>query len=181
MNIFLMGYRGCGKSTIGPVLAKAQSEHYHFACRFVDLDDQTPRVLGKQSVQQAWRELGEPAFREGESRALAECLEHDGQVVALGGGTPLAPGAFGMLLDKQSAGQAHVVYLRASAALLQARLRADPNLQLRPSLTGLDPVAEAPIVLEQREPIYIKLANVIVSVDGRTPQEVAAEIMRRTR
>jgi shikimate kinase len=62
---------------------------------------------------------------------------------------------------------------------LQARLRKDPaNLQ-RPSLTGEDAIAEVPTVLEQREPIYLKLADVIVSVDNRTPQETAAEVVRR--
>ena len=183
MNVVLMGMRGCGKSTVGPVLAGALPADGHFGhpAVFVDLDERTPRVLGKQSVGEAFATLGERAFREGEALALSECLRQDCQVLALGGGTPTASNACAQLISSQSEGRAKIIYLRASGALLQARLRQDPNLHLRPSLTGLDPVSEAPILLAQREPIYIKLADVIVSVEGRTPHEIAEEIVRRLR
>lgn len=184
MNVVLMGMRGCGKSTVGPVLANFLANNLGDRYRFVDLDEHTTRVLGKQSVSEAFASLGEPAFRAGETTALAQCLQSRSQVIALGGGTPTAPGAAELLLgakasshaSPQGHASARVVYLRASARTLQARLRADPNLHQRPSLTGLHPVLEAPILLEQREPVYIKLADVIVSVEGRTPDEIAHEI-----
>lgn len=182
MNILLMGMRGSGKSTVGPLLANLLATrwgHEWATPRFVDLDLRTPGILGKKSVREAWTDCGELAFREAEVAALWQCFGDDSQVIALGGGTPTAPGALPFLSDKLAAGRARIIYLRGSTYTLQARLRKDPaNLQ-RPSLTGKDVIAEVPTVLEQREPIYIKLADVIVSVDNRTPQETAAEVVRR--
>src|SRR3954471_181193 len=87
MNLVLMGLRGSGKSTLGRRLASK------YRLRFVDLDERTPGYLGVRSVSEAWTKYGESSFREAELRALRAVIAEEPNILALGGGTPMAPGA----------------------------------------------------------------------------------------
>lgn len=155
-NLLLIGLRGSGKSTLGRALALRQSRG------FIDLDDVTPGVAGCASVAELWRQRGEAGFREAELRALTQTLaSRRGDVIALGGGAPTAPGAADLLRREVAAGRARIVYLRCSAEELAARLRAlsgGPGAD-RPSLTGADPIDEIPAVLAQRDDLYRSLAT----------------------
>jgi len=159
VNVLLMGLRGSGKSTLGRALAARCDRD------FVDLDVITLSLLGASSATQAWQTHGEAAFRRAEVIALARALTRDGQVIALGGGTPTAPGAAALLQEARAAGRSHLVYLKASVATLQARLEEQGPTD-RPSLTGADPVQEVVAVLAAREPLYLQLADEVISVDG---------------
>lgn len=79
MNLYLTGMMGCGKTSIGRLLAKKRS------CSFVDLD-----VLIEQNCQRSIADIfsqeGEEAFRTYETEALQEASEKDNQVIATGGG-----------------------------------------------------------------------------------------------
>ncbi|MBY0262467.1 MAG: hypothetical protein K2Q20_08995, partial [Phycisphaerales bacterium] len=86
-TIVLIGLRGSGKSTLARLLAK------RLGLIPVDLDDRTPGFAGQPTVAAVFANLGEPAFREAEARALRQALAEPGIVLALGGGTPTAPGA----------------------------------------------------------------------------------------
>lgn len=170
MKLVLMGLRGSGKSTLGGRLAL---EH---GLRFIDLDERTPAVLGARTVAEAWARFGEPAFREAEVRALKAAIAEDPGVLALGGGTPTAPGAAEIIRGlKGQVGTVRVVYLRASAAVLGARLRAS-GMAGRPSLTGADPIGEVAAVLAARDPLYVSLADVVVDVGGVSEQESLADL-----
>jgi shikimate kinase len=81
MRIFLIGFMGCGKSTIGKKLAKTLS------CKFIDLDKYIERKTG-ESIQQIFKEKGEKYFRVLETESLMEICESDNLVIATGGGTP---------------------------------------------------------------------------------------------
>lgn len=170
--LLLIGLRASGKSTIGRLLAQ------RCAAPFTDLDDEVLRALGAPTVADAWRIAGEPAFRRAETDALRALLElADGpRVIALGGGTPAAPGAAELIRDAQARGRATVVYLRADAQTLRARLAqgAGPN---RPSLTGADPLDEIDEVLAQRDPLYRRIADAVIEPGGaahETAQRVAS-------
>jgi len=165
--IILIGLRGSGKTTIGRALAARLN------VSFCDLDDVTVRVLGAASVSDAWRARGEAAFREAENQALAEALGTQRRVVALGGGTPTAPGALEQIRAAQAAG-GRVVYLRGVASTLRARLEGKTGD--RPSLTGVDPLVEIEAVLAKRDPVYLALADIVINVDGKSEAEVAAEV-----
>ncbi len=160
----LIGLRGCGKSTLGRELALESARD------FIDLDDVTPRHLGRASVAEAWRLDGEEAFRRAEAAALHDKLRHQGIVLALGGGTPTAPGARDMLIDQQRTARGLIVYLRASASTLRERLSLASNAD-RPTLTGAGTLEEIEGVLERRDPIYLALADEVVEVDGLTQAE----------
>ncbi len=157
-TIVLMGLRGSGKSTLGRLLAA------DLARPFVDLDDRTARLLGFDAAGPALRAVGEPAFRAAETRALAGVLEGSGLVVALGGGTPTAPGAADLLDARRADGRARTVYLRAEPRTLTGRLASDATD--RPSLTGRAAVDEVAALFEARDPLYRRLADRVVEVDG---------------
>ena len=78
-NIVLVGMPGCGKTTVGRELAKLTGKP------LVDLDEEIVRRAGKP-IPDIFREEGENAFRDLESRVLAETCAKDGQVIATGGG-----------------------------------------------------------------------------------------------
>jgi shikimate kinase len=169
VNILLMGLRGSGKTTIGPALAQRTGRS------FLDLDTLTLRLCGSYAtVSEAWQRCGEMQFRQAEAKALGQVLQGAGQIVALGGGTPTAPGAAALIHQAKARGD-KVIYLRATAQTLRKRL--EHKTHDRPSLTGADPVAEVDVVLKQRDPVYLGLADVVIKVDGLTEAEVLAELL----
>lgn len=165
-SIVLMGLRGSGKSTIGSTIAA------DIGLDFLDLDDATAEALGCATVRDAWETLGETVFRAAESFALAEALTGPARVIALGGGTPTAPGAADLLITAVHAGHAMVIYLDAPPEILRARLAADPATARasRPSLTGRDPLAEIEVVHASRDPLYRQLATHIIDASGDIAQ-----------
>lgn len=169
VNVILMGLRGSGKSTIGRLVAP------RLGLAFVDLDDETPRLLGFGGVAEAWEARGEAEFRRAECEALGRVLGADGQVIALGGGTPLAPGAADALRAAVASGGARLVYLRAEPGALRARLAQDGNGH-RPSLTGRGVVDEVDEVFAARDPLYVRLAQYVIDVTGKSADDVVRAI-----
>ncbi len=166
MHVYLMGYRGSGKSTVGRLLA-AQLE-----LPIIDTDDLIETSAGK-SIREIFAAEGEAGFRQREEQAIAAVSAQSlPSVVALGGGAIL----------RQSNQQAlqlsgRIVWLRGSAELLSTRIEADATTALRrPALsarTGYDEVVE---ILAVREPIYRQLAELTVLTDHKSPDEIALEI-----
>lgn len=179
MNVLLIGARGSGKTTVGRALA----EQLGWPC--IDLDDLALAAFEQQTVRAVWEACGEAAWRAAEVQALQAILsdqpEQDesarGRVIALGGGVPMIPQARKMIEQAAEKGRAVTVYLHTSIDALWQRLSRDGGD--RPSLTGADPVEEIASVLAQREPTYRSLADLIVTTDGRSAEEIAAEIVRR--
>jgi shikimate kinase len=162
-TLVLLGLRGSGKSTLGHTLAKRLER------AFVDLDDLTAEAMQQTSAGEAIREHGLAVFREAEARALADALTHErahrsGGVLALGGGTPTAPGAEQQLREAQSAGAVSVVYLRATPQTLAARL-ATTDTESRPSLTGKGTLEEIGELFTQRDSLYRAIADVVLETD----------------
>jgi len=153
-HIVFIGLRGSGKSTAAAALAKI------LGVEFVDLDDRTLQVLGAESVRHAFREFGEHTFREAECDAMVEVLRGTPSVVALGGGTPTAPGAATALEAERAAGRAVVVFLDPPIETLEARLSHDPGD--RPSITGVGVVDEIRRLAVIRRPLYAALADLVV-------------------
>lgn len=169
MHVLLMGLRCSGKTTVGPLLAQ------RLGCLFVDLDERTAAKAGKSTAGEALGSLGEPGFRAAELRALREVLETGTpMVVALGGGTPTAPGAAAMIMDAQARRAAVVVYLRAAPEVLMERMRAGGHAS-RPSLTGAGAVEEVAVLFQKRDPLYTRLADRVV--DAALPAMAVVELV----
>ena len=164
MNILLMGLRGCGKSTVGKLLAA------RLGYPFTDLDDHVLATFAEPTVEAVWGALGEAAWRAAEATMLGELLGHSedsGHVIALGGGTPMVESARRDMTAARTAGRATFIYLRCDVEELRRRLSNDTGD--RPSLTGADPVVESGRVLAAREPVYRQLADHEYDVTSTTP------------
>lgn len=166
-RILLIGYRGCGKTTIGKILGQRTG------WPVVDTDACVQTTSG-MSITQIFSEHGEDEFRRLETQALADAInQHPHAVISLGGGAPTIA-ANRPLLDSGGL----VIWLRGSAETLWQRISSDHNtLSQRPDLTQWGGRMEVEEVLSLRSPIYEAVANKIVDVDRRTPNEIADLIL----
>lgn len=165
-HLLLAGLRAAGKSSVAALLAA------RLRCEAADLDDRTAALLGEPTAGDAFRRHGEPAFRRAEREALAAALADRARVIALGGGTPVAPGARELIDAARRSGDALVVFLDVPLATLAARLSRDAGD--RPSLTGKGVVAEIEEVARQRRPVYQGIADLVI--DGEASTRDAADI-----
>jgi len=165
--VVLFGLRGSGKSTVGPLLAAS------LQTPFVDLDPLTALELGEATPADALRKHGEPAFRAAEVRAFAHLLRLPTAVIALGGGTPTAPG-FSEVVTARA--DLTLVYLRATPDTLRTRL-SKTDAASRPSLTGTGMLMEIDAVFTARDPLYRSRAQIEIAVDGLTEADVADRIV----
>ncbi len=163
--IVLMGLRGSGKSTVGRLVAD------RIDVPFLDLDDRTAERLGVASPAEAIDTLGFDAFRRAEAGALRESLETGPLVLALGGGTPTAPGAADRLGAHTAAG-GRLIYLHAPPDVLRRRL-AGTDTRTRPSLTGGDTLDEIDAVYLRRDPLYRELCTELIETADRSPRQIA--------
>lgn len=148
----LVGYRGTGKSTVGELLAR------RIGCGWVDADAVLEERAGC-TIAALVRDRGEPAFRAAEAALLGELLDRDDVVLATGGGVVLRPDNRRLLADRGRP----VVWLQAPAAVIRARLSADPATRdRRPALTGRDPLDEVEAALADREALYRACADLVV-------------------
>jgi len=162
-GVVLVGMRGCGKSSVAPLLARRLDLDY------VDADRELSRRAGR-SICEVFATDGEPAFRELEREVLlGDLLWREGIVLAAGGGAVLHAEVREVLKRRAT------VWLRASLSVMAARIRGSQ----RPSLTG-DPIeVELEQVLQQRLVLYQEVATVTVNTDEQRPPEVAALICER--
>lgn len=142
-NIFLIGMRASGKSTLGVALANMLS------CDCIDTDAVITADAG-QTIEEIVAAHGWEYFRSLEERALAHVAELPGKVVATGGGIVLSAANRALM---QATGVSF--YLSADAALLTERQLCDANTAQRPALTTLTLHDEIAAVLTEREPLYM--------------------------
>lgn len=164
----LVGLSGSGKTTVARLLAR------RLGWRFVDTDHEIRRQAG-QTVQEIFRVHGEPRFRAIEADVVADVCSRNRQVIATGGGAPVAEANRERLLDGNL-----VIYLESSPSILADRLSRSLGREPRPMLENRDLVERLDELARQRDPHY-RCAHHVVQTDRRTPREVAdviAEIIR---
>jgi len=169
-HIVLIGLRGCGKSTLGKQLADALGRP------FLDLDTLVSKRMGMDGPGTIIEQHGIERFREEEAAALKSTIDQPTSVLALGGGTPTAPGAMDLLVGER----VRVIYLQATPATLADRLKQTDNTN-RPALVGSDPVSEISELFDQRDGIYQNLAESIVHVDGISEEAALAALIALAR
>jgi shikimate kinase len=166
MNIVLIGYRACGKTSAGRVLAEKMRRP------FLDTDALVQERTGK-SIRELVAGGGWPAFRSAERVCIREIARRDGLVISLGGGA---------VLDRRNVADLKrrgvFFWLTADAATIRKRLEQAPESEeQRPSLSGGDAGAEIESLLREREPVYRGVADGVVDTSRLTVAEVAGEIM----
>jgi shikimate kinase len=157
--VILIGPPGAGKTTVGTELAA------RLGVSFADTDASIEAAAGKP-VSDIFIEDGEAAFRELERAAVAAAIAGQDGVVGLGGGAVMDLGT-----QERLAGRP-VVYLQTSFPELAKRVGMD---RARPLLLG-NPRAQLKALLDQRLPVYDRLAWMTVDTDGREPGEIATQI-----
>ena len=169
MSIFLIGYRGSGKSTVGKKLADRLWQP------FVDTDDIVVKKAGK-TIGEIFEQDGEQRFRDLETEAVREVCQLQEHVISLGGGSLMRPENRQAI--KESAGK--LVYLKCDPEELAKRIAADPQTgETRPPLTGYGGgVEEIKQLLADREPIYREMKHAELDVTYLTPEDVVVYIVR---
>jgi shikimate kinase len=166
MNLYLIGYRCTGKTTVGKALAQ------RLGWPFSDMDRLIVETAGTR-IDRMVAEKGWPYFREQERRALAALTAADRQVVATGGGIVLDARN---VRDMQGTGK--IVWLTAAEATIRTRMLADASTaDNRPPLTGQGLIDEIVAVLAERRPLYQEAADITVDTDRETIAGVCERIV----
>jgi shikimate kinase len=166
VNLFLIGYRGSGKTTVAAELAG------RLGWPWVDADAELERRAGR-SIKQIFAAGGETEFRDLESATVAELAKGERQIIALGGGAVLREANREALR-----GRGKIVWLEASPETLLARIEGDVTTAARrPNLTGHGGLAEIRTLLAERTPIYRACADLAIDAEAQSPAEIARQII----
>ncbi len=162
MNIVLIGYRGCGKSTVAELLARALKRPR------ISLDERVVELAGR-SIPDIVANHGWVHFRDLESRVVREVTEQDGGILDTGGG---------VILREENTARLRrngwVVWLDAPPAVLAERIR---DSDQRPALTeGKTFLEEVEEVLREREPLYRAAAHARIDVSEISPEQACERI-----
>ncbi len=148
-TIYLCGFMGCGKTTVGTLLAQK------LGCEFYDMDEYIVR-REKMKIPEIFAEKGEKYFRETETAVIKELAEKHG-VIACGGGA---------MLKRENAEIASakgiVVYIDVPFEKCYSRISGDKNRPIVMSNTK----EELEFIYESRVPLYKENSNMSVSGDG---------------
>ncbi|MBQ9577061.1 MAG: shikimate kinase [Muribaculaceae bacterium] len=158
-HVFLLGYMGCGKTTLGEVLARQMGVPY------IDLDDYIEQRQG-MTVTGFFATLGEDRFRQLETAALREVSVMSDVIIGCGGGTPCH--GDNMALMNQSG---ITVWLTTSPERITARLLLPEQKSKRPKVAHLPDEAVLPLVereLQARTPFYSQAQLQFDSTDIET-------------
>ncbi len=152
-KIFLLGFMGCGKSTLGSHLAKA------LGWEFIDLDSYFEEKF-KTTVPLFFQEFGEAGFRDAERSALHDLKNVTNAVIATGGGAP----CFFDNMDFMNQ-QGETIYMKVSPPILAHRLSNSKNIRpLVQGKTGEELIKYINEKLKSREPFYNR-ANIIADAE----------------
>ena len=179
-NIYLIGYMGVGKSSVAKHLGEILD------MTVIEIDKVIENYYGK-TISAIFNEIGEEGFRALETLILATSItgchvSYDllkGGVFSCGGGVPLNDIN---VIAMQNSGR--VVWLTATPETILERLTGDSAMekdsdeaQVRPLLKDKLNLSDITEMMEMREQCYRDAADIIISTEGKTPQNIAGEII----
>lgn len=161
-NIYLIGFMGAGKSAVSKTLHKMTG---------FDMVDTDQRIEKKEQMEisEIFKTKGEAYFRKVERECVAELTNEKNKIVACGGGVATIEEN-----QKEIKKGGLVIYLSASPETILERVKRNNK---RPLLEGKKTIKDIQNFLAQRVPAYEKVADYILSVDGKTLEEIAGEIL----
>lgn len=166
-NIILIGFMGCGKSSVGFKLS------YYLRRTLLDTDKWIEKKQGI-SISQIFERFGENAFRQMETDCLENLLQTtEHQIIATGGGLPIREENHELLRKLGT-----VYYLKVTPEVVYERLKEDTT---RPLLRGDNPMEKIESLLNVREPVYEQCADYVIEVSGKTFEEILEEIASKER
>ncbi len=165
-NFVLIGFMGCGKTTVGIKLS------YLLKRTFADTDKMIEDREGR-SISDIFASEGEDAFRNKETELLADLAGSlQGKILSVGGGIVLRPQNRELLKQIGT-----VVYLRVRPETVYSRLEGDDT---RPLLRCEDPLSRITDLLEERKAVYEAVADLVIDADGLSVEQVALRIIKES-
>jgi shikimate kinase len=166
MNLFLVGYRCTGKTTVGKVLA------VKLGLNFVDADQMVSAETGLD-IAAFVDKMGWEAFRKKERQVISRLSQQNGQVIAAGGGVVTVPEN---VTTMRSSGT--VIWLKESLETIRTRMQADHGtVTSRPSLTGQGSIEEIDEVLVERDRLYARAADHFIDTDVMSIAQIVEKII----
>lgn len=162
-HVALLGLRGAGKSTIGPLLAE------RLRVPFVELDTRIERATGLD-LGEIFQVHGEAYYRRNERAELQQLLDGEPCVFAVGGGLVTDGDSYDELRRR-----ARTVWLRAAPEDHWQRVIAQGDT--RPMADNEQAFVDLRRILSAREPLYER-ADVVVDTSRRDPAEVVEAVLR---
>ena len=163
-NIFLIGFMGAGKSTI----ARSLVQKLNFP--LIEMDERIVKEQG-MPISEIFDRYGGEHFRDIETVLLKTIGTLEPSVVSCGGGTVLRPEN---VENMKKSGK--IVFLTATPQTIYERVK---NSSDRPILNGHMNVPYIAELMEKRRPVYEGAAELTISTDGKSREEIADEIIRR--
>jgi shikimate kinase len=161
-NIYLIGFMGAGKTTIGKILS--QKLNYNFVD--LDLDIEKEQVI---SISEMFEKHGEKYFRDVETESLRKISEKSNQIISTGGGIVIKDENWEIMRNSGVS-----VYLKASIETLFNRVK---HKSTRPLLNVENPFEKAKELFAARESLYEK-SDIVLDREGIEPGDVAMAIVR---
>lgn len=166
-NIILIGFMGCGKTTVGLKLS------YRLRRTVIDTDKEIEREE-QRNISDIFATDGEAYFRDRETACLQRLTgSASNQIISVGGGLPLREENRELL---HKLGQ--VFYLCAKGETIYERLKGDTT---RPLLQGDDPLKKIHTLLKERDPYYRAAADVVITVDDKNFSEILDDIEKNVK
>ena len=163
-NIFLIGFMGCGKSTVASKLNQMYGMHV------VEMDQEISNRQ-KMSIPDIFEQYGEEYFRDLESALVKEITTSSEQVVSCGGGVVLRENN---VIEMKKNG--HIVLLTAKPENVLKRVEKNDD---RPILKGRKTVKDIAELMGARREKYEEAADIIVATDDKSIEEISKEILER--
>jgi shikimate kinase len=170
MNIFLIGYRGSGKTSAGGSLSDI------IGWPFIDTDFQLVKELG-MNISEIVDKKGWDFFRKKETSVLKKVCEHEKQVIATGGG---------IVLNKENIvnmkKNGTIVWLKVTFATVKKRIMLDSKTNdFRPSLTSKELDEEIKETLSLRKSYYEKAMDFSIDTDNLDIDGVCKAVIKNLR
>lgn len=161
-NLFLIGFMGCGKSTMGRLLSEATGRE------LVEMDETIEKEEGR-SINEIFEIHGETYFRDLESALISRITQKGGTIVSCGGGAILRPENVECMKRNGK-----IIYFSATPETIYERVRYSTN---RPLLAGNMNVEYISSLMNQRLPRYMAAADITLFVDKKEKREILEELL----
>ncbi len=163
-NVFLIGFMGCGKSTLASWLEQT------YGLDIIEMDQLIAKQNG-MSIAEIFATKGEEYFRSEETELLKNCATMKNKVISCGGGVVMRP-----VNVEEMKKSGKIVLLTAKPETILERTKDDHGRPLLENNKSVDKIAA---LMEARRPAYEAAAHFVIETDGKTTAQIGEELFAR--